>query len=868
VAATRDDVWLHSACSSCVNSDCPIIVHRVDGVIEKIEGDPDNPHNFGKICSKGHSAIMSMYDPYRVLHPMKRTNPEKGIGVDPKWQQISWEEALTTVAAKLKEVRAKDPRRLFMGSFDHIVMHQTMYPWAQAFGTPNILLVGGSWYCGPALHTALYLTDAQFHSEIDADYCKYAILFGNQMGGNAGSLSTTMGKKMADARLRGMKLVVVDPILTNIAAKADDWLPIRPGTDGALALGMLNVLLNECGIYDAPFLKHQTNAPYLVGPDGLYVRDPDTKKPLVWDVARGRAVPFDGSPQDPALEGSFEVGGVLAHPGFHLFRENIVKYTPESVAEITTIPAESIRRIAKEYGEAALVGAKIVIDGQELPYRPVAVNQNRGANAHKHGTVTALAIQLLSIVVGALYVPGSHMGLNVVGPEKYDWSWEPEADPDGMILTPVSKAFSLYDHSYLYKFEERILEPPYFAGQVKWPPDSPYFKELYPLGLGAAPVLEVVLDQPEKYQPPYVPEMMVLSRCNLMMGRVNPEIMAGILKRIPFIAVFAQQLDESAELADILLPDAHVLERLDFCPQMMHITESPATGHWYFGIRQPVVAPLGEARPWREVLLDLAQRIGMLPELTTLMNYRYELKDPYKLDPEKQYTWEEICDRWGKSLFGPEYGIDWFKANGYLVFKRTPQELYPGPFLKPKWPIYFENFKRAGKTLKPLVEKSGLPVDMSDYEGLLDWRPCPSYEHRHDEYDLYAVNYKLPMHIFSHSPQNAWLNEMGEHHPYGYEIMVHTDAAKRKGIRDGDAIWVESIAGKVQGRAKLTEAIHPECIGIAGNFGCWSEGKPLAKGKGVHWNTLVPLGIEYVDGISSNLDACPRVKIWKAVARG
>src|SRR3972149_5010321 len=88
-----EDVWVHTVCNMCY-SNCGIIVHRVNGVVVRVEGDPDCPASRGKICAKGNAGFLSLYDPYRVLVPLRRTNPEKGIGVDPKWQEITWEEAL------------------------------------------------------------------------------------------------------------------------------------------------------------------------------------------------------------------------------------------------------------------------------------------------------------------------------------------------------------------------------------------------------------------------------------------------------------------------------------------------------------------------------------------------------------------------------------------------------------------------------------------------------------------------------------------------------------------------------------------------------------------------------------------------------
>ena len=115
---TIDDVWIASVCQMCYNR-CGIKVHRVNGVVVKIEGDPDCTYGKGRLCAKGNAGIMNHYNPHRVKVPLKRTNPEKGIGVDPQWKEISWEEALDTVVEKLKKVREEDPRQLVMLSFEH-----------------------------------------------------------------------------------------------------------------------------------------------------------------------------------------------------------------------------------------------------------------------------------------------------------------------------------------------------------------------------------------------------------------------------------------------------------------------------------------------------------------------------------------------------------------------------------------------------------------------------------------------------------------------------------------------------------------------------------------------------------------------------
>src|SRR3989304_517196 len=111
----KEDKVVPSFCHLCIYGQCSTLVHVVDGVAVKVEGNPDAPHNLGRLCARGNANIIELYDPYRVKVPLKRTNPEKGLDVDPQFVEISWEEALDIVAAKLRQVREEDPRQ-FHGS--------------------------------------------------------------------------------------------------------------------------------------------------------------------------------------------------------------------------------------------------------------------------------------------------------------------------------------------------------------------------------------------------------------------------------------------------------------------------------------------------------------------------------------------------------------------------------------------------------------------------------------------------------------------------------------------------------------------------------------------------------------------------------
>ncbi len=834
----KEDTWIHSICGMCMG-ECGILVHRVDGVAVDIKGDPDCPNSRGKMCLKGLSGLMTLYDPARLQRPMKRTNPEKGIGIDPGWVPISWDEAFDILVEKLTKLRKEDPRKLVFTTFDTYTMREKMTPFAKAFGTPNTQWQG--YYCGQYLHSSMYLTNGTFHCDFDQEHINYLMLFGNQHGFMAGLNPNIATQKMAEARKRGLKVVAVDPVCGPAGSKADEWVPIRPGTDAALVYSLINVLLNELGIYDEKFIKKHTNGPYLVKPDGFYMRRDN--KPLVWDVAAGKAQPYDAEVGDYALEGTYTVDGVACRPAFQLLKEHVGKYTPEMASEITTVPAATIRRLAAEFGKEARIGSTIVLDGEEFPYRPVAANVYRGAGSHKHGVGAALGVITLNMIVGSFYVPGGHRGLNLIGP---DWEWEP-GNYEGLVTPPNNPEVSHGGANY-------------YVYEVK-PPVTSNLKELFPISSNWSPMnLATSLDA-EKYKLPYKPEILITSRRNLLMGGCDYKVTSAALKNYKYIVSFCITLDEQSEFADLVLPDAVYLEKLESLVNKLNWSLTAQTGYFYWGIRQPVVeSPVGEARDWGDVLVELADRMGFLGDVYKNMNEYYHLQDPYKLDPSQKYTLEEISDRKYKSQFGEERGLAWFKEHGYLSLKRKVDEMYPLPWLKVRFPLYYENVLGAKGRVKEVADRIGLEDwDLSDYEALPDWKPCASYTPS-DGFDMKAVNYRVAMQYQSWTAQNPWLSEVSARNPYAQKILINTRSAASRGIKDKDRICVESTVGKVTGIAKVTECIHPEVIGISSHFGSYAPGKPIARGKGANFNKLVPYDR---DPVSTGVDACVKVKVYR-----
>jgi molybdopterin-containing oxidoreductase family molybdopterin binding subunit len=844
----QETTEVRSTCYMCYNA-CGIIARKQGNTVVRIEGDPDNPQNYGRLCAKGRAGLQGLYDPDRVLQPLRRGNPEKGIGVDPQWQPIGWDEALQIVTERLAAIRADDPRQLMGCMFDAHVYTQ-FFTWMAAFGSPNGFAGGAGFYCGNGLHPISALTHGTFFLEPDLDHCNFLIMVGTQNGFVVNHLPMLMAKKMTEARARGMRLVVVDPICTNAASHADQWIPIRPGTDAALALALAHVLVHERGTYDAAFLTRHSNAPYLVGEDGRYARAADGERPLVFDRGQGRALAFDEAGEDLALEGTFEVGGRSYAPAFARLCEHLRRYTPEYAAGITDVPAGTIRSLAAGLGEAARIGATIEIDGHELPLRPACVNWYRGPCAHRHGFLTGFALQLVNMLLGAIDVPGGTLGSNPVGP----W-WRPGVSREGLLL-PTE-----------HPLAHQAFDP--YPGRVPKLPASLTGIELFPVAPYASTFVYEALLHPERFGVPYGPQMLLVCRSNPVMSTINPGVVAAALQKIPFIVAFAFKIDETSEFADIVFPDAHYLERLDGFSNAPYEFIAAGQGDWNFMIRQPVVQPPPGVRHWMEVLFELARRIGFSADLYAMLNHWLPLTEPWQLDPAQHYDWDEITDRWLKSHFGAERDLAWFREHGFLLYrKKTIEEAYPRPFLEARIPIYLEHLIDLGARVGQVTADAGIAWDVSDYQPLPDWKPCHAHLEERPDYDLFAVNCKVPFHTFSLTTDNPLLNEIESRHPFGRHVLLNPRTAAAKGLADGAEVWIESTAGyRVRAVAKISNCVRPDVAGFPGLYGKWAGRLRGRTDTGPHFNTLLPYDLARLDTVATTMDMCIKVRVYPVSAR-
>jgi anaerobic selenocysteine-containing dehydrogenase len=858
--AQAKDEWVYSWCRQCSLPPCGIKVHVVDGVPVKIEGDPACPTNLGRLCSRGNAAIVGLYNPYRVKNPLKRTNTQKGLDQSPGWKEITWDEALATIEVQLKRVKADDPRKLVWNNgFSRSGSMIEGMEFCAAYGTPNYVEVDGP-QC--SVHFGSSLIMGNFTGPgYDPAFTNY---FLNMGAGSVANAGYAVGpNQFVDAVARGMKVISVDP-RANAEASKGEWLPMRPATDLAFILALQNVILYELKRFDVDFMKTRSNGPYLIGPDGYYVRDAASKKPLVWDPSDGKAKAFDDpSIKDYALEGSLTVNGVVCQPGFQIYKKGMEAYTPEWAEKKCTVPAATTRRIAKEFVDAAQIGSTITIEGSVFPYRPVCISSGRGSLTHYYDANLHVAVVLVNMLVGALDTVGS--GRGGLGPQH-------KCTPIALALRPDA---------------DGVVAPKLEAAPKKfvYPPDQIDGKTYFPFSHDDPHVaFDCILD-PKKHNVPYDTEVMFVWAGNAVLHSSRQEPVLEAVRKQKFVFTLSYSLDELAEMADIVLPESASLERVSTggAAALADTKDGPKQAVIRL-VSQQVVKPLYNSWQPDDVIMELGKRAGVLfgpGGMNDLINggtldITPAFKDPFKLALDKQYSAKELANLALKSDFGPDADVDAMRTKASCQVRIVPQKaMYPYtsfPAGKTRYAVYQEYLKRSGDTLRANLKAAkatvpGWDIDVmtSQYMPVPQWfepvRPAPA------AFDLWAVNWKTAQFSFGTggSQENAWLREVAEHFdPFIHVILVNRKTGQARGLKDGDMVLLESqYGGKVQGPVKLTETMQPETIGIAGNFGHKSrEMAPIAL-KGIHFNQLMSPDPADIDPISGGFAGAPKVKMTK-----
>jgi phenylacetyl-CoA:acceptor oxidoreductase len=901
----RNDRSVSTYCYQCVAGPDLLKVRIEDGVATEVTPDfsaAEIHPGGGKACVKAFGLVQKLYNPHRVLHPMKRTNPRKGRGEDPGFVRISWEEALTLVAEKLNAVRERGlldesgyPRvaASFGGGGTPTAYMGTLPAFLAAWGPVDMSFGSGQGVkCYHSEHLYGEFWHRAFTVSPDTPLCEYLISFGANVEASGGVCGV---KRHADARKRGMKRVQVEPHLSVTGACSAEWIPIKPKTDSAFLYAMLHVFLHEHprSRLDLPFLKHRTSSPYLVGPNGFFLRDADTRKPLVVDSDTGRAVPFDMAGIDPALEGAYSVDGVEigpddevtshraagARPSFSHLVEHVGGYSPEWAGPICDVDPQTIRRIANEFLDHARIGETIDIEGETLPLRPVSISLGKTVNNGWGGFECCWARTLLACLVGALEVPGGTLGTTVRLNRPADSRWSSVTPgPDGFMSYPMNPTGkSDWQSRPSVRSAHRMLVP--------LVANSPWSQALGPTHLAWM----MQKDGFDKLPAASPPDVWFVYRTNPAISFWDTDAVGSAMARFPFTVCFAYTHDETNHTADVLLPDCTDLEGL----QLLRIGGTKYVEQFWdrqgFALRDPAVPPQGEAKDFTWIATELAARTGLLEAYNTALNrgaagvklsgdnYDFSLETSKVHDVET--IWDATCRAASAELTdGAEtQGIAYYREHGFRVkpFPRLQWYLYPklvSSELRFELP-YQERLLRIGTELGRRLHAQGInwwDRQLAEYEPLPKWRDLTALWENAlaKHYDVRIADYPFWL-ITARSMQYSWggnvgiqlIKEVADNVAGHGKIVMSRGTAERLGIGDGELVEVRSPLNHTEGRVMLCEGIRPDTLLMIGQFDHWAT--PFAKEFAApSMNALMPMLLDLTDSTGSSADLV-KVKVTR-----
>ena len=801
-----------TVCFGCTTH-CGVVGWVEDGRVRKIEGNPLDPNTQGTICAKANGLISATYDPERILYPLRRAGP-RGSG---RWERVSWEEALDDIAAKLRELRERGTPEELIFHYGRDKTKGFTKRFTDAFGTPNRL--NRRSICSSNRRVPLmsfYGRDFEWETQ-DFENTRFILNFGaNPMEAYQGG--QFMVKRIMDARIdRGARMVSFEVRPSATASVSDEYFPIHPATDGAVALAMAHVIVGQ-GLADRAF----------------------------WD--RWVNVPFDE---------------MAAH---------LAPYTPEWAEGLSGIPAADIERIAREFAAAAPACTTL---------------SNRGSAKHYNGVQADRAIRLLDVLVGNVGQEGGfclsslRMWKNRYGQWGLPVIDQPAPAPaKPRPWKPGTREFA----SLPQDVQERVANFPdawqdaYF-GELATPSEYPLSWLFYNMRVGQL-VYPYIREGRQKVGAYF--SYVLGASYGYPEANVAREVLADE-SLIPLHVAIDIAYSEQAALADYILPDATALERWD-----AHSTNSYGLRP-YTAIRQPLVEPLGEARPVQIILRDLARRIGGGME----SHFDFEDLEDYYRDwyGEVPIDWQSFKQRgiWTD----PERPLD------YRLYEREiPEEELAGVSIDEESGLVSPERKgrkeaigivRDGRVVRgfptpsrliqvrdeifPLAaEKTGLPGSDVNAQPLPTWGPVPEHEDLPEDHFI-LTTFKWNVHTQGRTAGWGYQSEIVHTNP----IFMNPRTAERLGLAEGDEVdltvlrpmreagetTLEGTVGVFRQHIRLLRGVHEKVVCVSHHMGHWEQGS-VARADAGRVSPARP-------GFAPTDDACGvdhTRDVWWSTARG
>ena len=844
---------VHTTCYMCACR-CGIEVTVENEKIRFIKGIKESPVNKGVWCAKGGAGIMTEYSPGRLTTPlMRRPGSERGQG---DLVPVDWDEALSTVENWLGQIRAKDPSKLAIFTGRDQMQTFTGY-FARQFGTPNWAAHGG--FCSVNMAAAgMYSVGGSFweFGWPDLEQAAWFMMFGVAEDHPSNPL------KLAISALkdRGGRFIAVNPVKSGYGALADEWVPIRPGTDGAFLMALMHVLDRE-GLVDEEYLRAYTNAPALIirhpghADDGLRAGDDQEG----WWVALpdGSLGPMAESQGQGVLTGEYQWQGLSVEPAYAAFRRRLAEMTPRQAEELTGISRKTIVRLALEMGTVAMQHPVVLpipwTDGYgrvhaETVGRPVAFHAMRGLAAHSNGFQTIRALFDLMMMLGTVDVPGGFRYKSPypkpvpprVKPSPNREDYQPgQAAKAPLLGYPTSPDDLLVDGDEALRIDEAY----------SWK---------YPLAAHGT-IQNVIRNAYDKT--PYAIDTLMIYMANIAWNSTwNTMDTRKMLTakdddtgeyRIPHVVVLDAYDSETVAFADIVLPDTTYLERWDAASLLdrpISEVDGPADS-----IRQPVVAPPPGVRPTADVLIDLANRLklpGFVEEGVAKYADYHDFIQFFETSPGSGvgllagFRGQEGQD----SLVGepnPRQLEAYASEKAFWFHRLEPSQQYyrmhnqayldwalqkkfldrPAPIVLEFYSEVLQTFRLAGQGLWPgkKPKAPGLKKRLATYfDPLPGWYPPFEDELEDSQRFPFRILTQRPMtHYHSWGSQNAWLRQLLSENP----IFMNPLQAKALGLSDGMWVWIESRLGKMTGVLRYSDAVEPSTVwtwnAVAKQAGSW-----------------------------------------------
>ncbi|MFP4193922.1 MAG: molybdopterin-dependent oxidoreductase [Desulfobacterales bacterium] len=680
-----------TVCAMC-SGGCGLSVRTIKNRAVKIEGLPEHPVSRGSICPLGISALQSLYGPSRIKEPMKRSG-ERGEG---KWKKISWDEAIDTVSSKLRELRDQEnPHSVAcITDTDRGTVGYLLDRLLAAYGSPNFIRTPSP---SDANELALYFAQGrQGTIGWDFENADFVLSFGYPLmdeSGAAGRMFSAI--KGSDKKIR---LVQVEPRLSDTAVNADRWVPAKPGTEGVLALGLAYVIVS----------------------DKLYDRD------FVENFSFG----FEDWTDD---DGNKNRG----------FKTLLKEYSPDKVAEITGLDRKNIESLARDFA-----GAK----------KPVAI----GGRATAPGTVDeALAIHALNALAGNINKKGGM--ITVPEPDYLGWS-EMQRDE------AASKG----------RQQPRIDG----AGTEKFPNARHLLHEV-PEAINSA-----------KGDSPV--QALLVAGGNPLYTMPDTETTKKAFDKIPFIVSFSPYMDETADYADLLLPNHHFLERTEDVPVPEGIAKQIT------GLTRPVVKPQYNTLHTGNAIIKIAKKLeGFIKDAFPWKDYEDFLEKTFS---DRLKTMEKEAFWVDKDFTPPKWEDSFNTPSGKYEFYPKARQMPPD----------------GGEAL-PECRRLDMPGDP-------------------DKLPLLLVSY-TSMRIADQSVANPpfMTKTVDDTTIKTGEVFVEINpkTAKEHGFSEGDAAVLKTPAAEARVRVHLYEGIMPGLVALPAGLG-HSAFSDYISGKGVNTHKLIP----------------------------